>query len=64
VLGDDLCKLEDCQADIVLRWELLAYGVLNLVSVVVQMCILKAVAQKPDPWEQRDTLMTTEEFLS
>lgn len=62
VLGDDLCKFEDCEAAMVLRWEWFAYGVLNLLCVAVQMCFLKRVAEKADPWEQRETLMTTEEI--
>lgn len=62
VLGDDLCQIEDCQAHLELRWEMFAFGVFNLLCVAMQMCFLKAVAEKPDPWEQRETLMTTEDL--
>ena len=64
VLGDELCKLEDCEADRVLRWELLAYGAANLLGILVMMPYLKSLTLRKEPREQRETLMTTTDDLS
>ena len=64
VYGEDLCKLENCDAHNTLKWEFLGYFVVSLVSMLVQICYLKQVTMKYEVYEQRDTLITSEDLNS
>ena len=64
VFGEDLCKLENCDAHNTLKWEFFGYFVVNLVSMLVQICYLKQVTIKYEAYEQRDTLITSEDLNS
>ena len=64
VYGEDLCKLENCDAHNTLKWEFFGSFIINLVSMLVQICYLKQVTMKYEASEQRDTLITSEDLNS
>ena len=60
VLGDNLFYRDE---ERLLMWEYVGYGVLALLSVLVQIPYLKLVSYSVEPVDQRDTLITTEDAI-